>query len=479
MNFFPYVAHRLVRVCLNATVWGLIFSVLALSAVYHSLALPVADDFCRAGLQLEPGGWIDFVREKYLTWTGRWFAMAIYGLAFPRIDMVSWQYPLLVVLSPLMWMASVSLALKMIWPHRLGLAENWSVVALATAVYWCMMPSQGQTWYWLTGMVEYHLPQLLAVIALYLAATGAIWRSAPAALLALVVPALNELIALFLIGTLIMVIFGALVQQRKQIVLRLLPVITLAVIGLIVVLQAPGNDIRLAQDFPDAHTLMGTLWGFTKDPEQSPVGWLSNTAPWAVGLLVLARFGYTAPQGSWQSEKCGAPGLPVSLLTAAVVAGLLAVFLGRFVMAYGTGAPMTGRVNDTLFSAFVLGGFVVLSAVAAQGGGAWLRTSPQSTGVMAAAVFAMVFGVFEAQNTKAALKDVGRTGSEWHPSVTNRAAQLAKIQNGSDPAVVRLAPIDWHPNAFFWRELSEDPSHWRNRCIADYFGVASVQVEKH
>ena len=51
--------------------------------------IPLADDFCSAGVQT---GWPQFVARRYWLWSGRWAAMGLYGAVWPRFDITSAQY---------------------------------------------------------------------------------------------------------------------------------------------------------------------------------------------------------------------------------------------------------------------------------------------------------------------------------------------------------------------------------------------------
>ncbi len=411
--------------------------------------------------------------------------MAIYGLIFPAFDHTSINYTLFISISLPLWIISFWFAIRLLWGDAKGQIRNLLLATLLTAVYWTMLPAPGQTWYWATGHVEYQLPFLLSVICLsvlgtYFAAPGSGLRNAILAIvvsgLAFIVTGLNELIALFLAALLgIGAVLAATHRLRGNAALIVL-ILAVTVIGLYISTSAPGNRIRLDTDFPNSGTLAGFLSAMTYGLGQSALHWVLDIKVWALAAILLLSTDISGSSPAWARSR---PPKPMHFLpwwVICLVVTLAAAFAGRATVAYGQGSPLPGRVSNILLAWFLIGLIATLAAVGPRLVQWFARRPGRHQVYGAAAGLALVFALLAAPNSRYAISDLSETLA-WRDTEERRYAQIRDNIAAGETNIV-LAPIGFTPRLFFWRELSEDPDHWRNQCMAREFGADTIGVSR-
>ncbi len=475
---------------LSALLWVVVAGVLALSLVYTVLAAPVADDFCRAAVSSEPGAWLAYVREQYATWTGRWAAMAIYALAFPRLDFDTPVYALFVGLSLPLWIATFWMAIGILWRDALGGSARLKLATLLAALYWAVMPAPGETWYWATGMVEYQIPCMLAVACLALVASPHVLSGNRRALfvpgvaavaIAFVVGGLNELVALYLLALLAIGAVLALAAGRPGAAALMGVVAIAAAVSLYINVTAPGGALRAAEDWPYRRTLHGFRIGMVRASDQSALAWMSDAKFWALGLLVLLSPQLSGAPRPW---TLGPPPWPLARLkwwAVVALATLAAMLAGRMVVAYSQGWILPERVSNISLAWFMMGWLALVAAlgpalVAALGPALLTTAGPRlRSGLALAACLVLVAGFASAPNVGRGLTELTQTRFDWRPAVEARADALrAAAEAGLTE--VEVAPIDFAPHLYFWKDLSTEPGHWLNECVAAASGVDAVRL---
>ena len=225
---------------------------LATAFVLILYACPAADDLYRAGI-IRTRSWYSEVALNYFIWSGRWSGIGLALVILPRVDIVRW-YPIL--LGALVFFQA--LGLKTFWRMLLGgtvtRRQVLVLTAVTMAVLWASLPYPGETCYWITGGFENQLNislSLLLIGGLVLARWEEMsrWRArawtAGLSLLAFGVTGMHEMIALMLCIVLATGTAIALKTRRSTHQGWAWVAVSLsALIGLAVVVVAPGNSIR-------------------------------------------------------------------------------------------------------------------------------------------------------------------------------------------------------------------------------------------
>jgi hypothetical protein len=455
-----------------------------IAAIYAFLATPTADDFCRASYSTAPGAWLTEVIETYYTWSGRWVAHTIYSILFPRLGITSYVYNVLVFLSPIMWFVTFYCFCHIVFRDALERGEKAFFAALLCCVYWAGMPSPSETWYWLTGSTEYQLPFLLMALSLVLLTDK--WVTGPAAgprigafvlgvLLAVLVAGLNELIALFLLGALGVAVALAALRGRPVLAALYAAAFVVTLAATVFNLAAPGAAVRAARDFPHRHDLKFAIGAALLDPEVAPWRWLADARLVSLTLLLLTSPWFARRAPGWLSWTLPGPKRATRWSVVVPATALAAVYLGTLAAAYAQGSWLPMRILDVLYAVFVVGWLAAVSTLAPLAHANATAPNAFTRGLQLVAAVALPVTLLAAPNTLNAVRGLPRTVLEWRPAINARDHAIrAAVKAGS--ADVTLDPIHAQPMMFFWRDQPQDRTHWRNTCMAAFYGARSIAV---
>ena len=249
--------------------------------------------------------------------------MTVYALTFPHIPMTTAAYPALLALSGPIWFAIFYIGLHILYGKTISAARKALFATVLCAVYWVGMPNPGDTWYWLTGSVEYHVPMLLFALAMLVLTsswivTGGHGRRAAATVLGtglgFLVTGFNELCGLLLLGTLAVAAFLAFVRRRPDIAAIYILAGAAVAVGLVITLGAPGNAIRRATDFPNANDPVFAIKSLIVPGLHSPIEWLCDARLLAMSAMLLASRVFVSKQPEWTGWKLPLPG-PLSSMS--------------------------------------------------------------------------------------------------------------------------------------------------------------------
>jgi hypothetical protein len=177
---------------------------------------PYADDFCTIAATREVGSASAFMVYHWYAWSGRYVSMFTSSLS---LQIGAWFTPVVIVgLFVAWWIALRRLAGEL-------LATLILLVMLISA------PDPFQSYYWLTGALTYLAPLVLATWCIVLAD-----RPALSALIAFASAGFSDVAGLIQLVT-----FGALTVTWNR---RMMLPALVTVIGLALVVSAPGNAVR-------------------------------------------------------------------------------------------------------------------------------------------------------------------------------------------------------------------------------------------
>jgi hypothetical protein len=472
---------------LKAANWLLVAAIIAVAVLSLALtvfATPLADDFCRGGLPTNWSAALDKVSSTYFSWTGRWGAMTVYSLTFPHIPLTTAAYPALLALSGPIWFTIFYIGLHILYGNTISSARKALFAAVLCAVYWVGMPHPGDTWYWLTGSVEYQVPMLLFALTMLVLTsswivTGGHGRRAAAtvlgACLGFLVTGFNELCGLWLLGTLSVAAFLAFVRRRSHLAAIHILAGAAVAAGLVINLAAPGNAIRRASDFPDANDLVFAIKSLIVPGLHSPIEWLCDARLFALSLMLLTSRAFVSKQPEWTGWKLPLPGLLSSMSVFVPLVGFSAVLAGQLAVSYAQGYRAPPRVQNVLYFMFVISWTASLIPL-----GRLVETEDERQGKFAHGVrtiAAIVFPIalLAAPNTLNAVYGLPKIASRWHPANVSRDAEIRRRMLKGDQNIV-VAAFEFMPQLYLGGagDITDDPSDWRNRCLAQYYGVQTI-----
>ncbi|NBC31907.1 MAG: hypothetical protein GVY13_04455 [Alphaproteobacteria bacterium] len=443
--------------------------------VFYSV--PQADDFFYGALAREHG-LAGGIAEMYGSWSGRflisWLIMLPTVLADETgaalIDPVRGGG--LLMLGALAGLAFYTARLVIPkaagWPAGLaGLVFLYVLLANARSLR--------DTLYWVPGFAPYAVPAVIGA-ALYAWLHGAAARGErvpPGHLLWLcpllaVTAGANEFT-----GPALVTIVAASVVLRAGLGGRpLQPLVhaalaLAALAGTAIVLAAPGNDVRVAQQSAGGDVLETLVWG--------PIYFLNYLAlrvdsPGLAGWLLLVAL---AVRGAERISGTPSPARPLLVwMPLAVFAayGLLAFSAG----VYGLGSLLPGRAQNQVHLTFM----VLASLSAAEAArfygpalSAWLQARAPQLDRRRLALIAVVLIALSPQSWRAAYDLLSGEAAGF--AAENRT-RLAKLEES--PARKKFLVPAWQhrPALLVQEDMAPDPLHWINLNIADYYGHAAV-----
>lgn len=411
--------------------------ILGLAIVYSAVAQPILDDWCFA---VTPGSPVDRANALYQSWSGRWPTMFTIALLLRGQAIASPEYALFAAGGLVVWFAGFLVVADRILDHW---REKLLAAALMLATFWAAASGTGESFYWVSSYINYGMAFLFGAACLSIATrhlTGR--RIAIASLCGFVSAMFSELG-----GICVLVAISALCIERWLAGKRLGPalcVLITAALGALVVVASPGNAAREAIQPTMAWPKIA--WSVVR-PYEGPLSIMADPCILALvaAILVLPNPDRRIPDRWW-------------LIPTAAVGAVFASILA-FVIA--TGTTPTYRVLSFL-QAGVLSAFAVT---------AWhLRGLIPSARIAVHWIFAAV--LVTAPAVGAGLHDLPMAFGEWRPAHQSRWA-LLRASEGRD---VALPDYSHYPSIYPDRDLSADPNNPINRCIAGYFGAASVRA---
>jgi hypothetical protein len=249
-------------------------------------------------------------------------------------------------------------------------------------------------------------------------------------------------------------------------------VLIAAVIGLGIVVGAPGNRVRMSHDGPkQARHLLPILRLAAVQLWNGGRAWIFDPKLLAASLWVAFSPTLEASRPVWPSAKK----VPWRLLLPLAWLAMLAI--GFFAPSYAFGNQMPARTLSGNFIVFASGWllivFVFSRRVDVRDTAASSYQNLRSAGGSAAARLALALGLVLTGNTMEALHDLAtRHVLAWRASVEKRYAIL-RHAGDADLVLPRQASSS---RLLYSGEITTDPTYWSNCGLANYFHVKSVQI---
>jgi hypothetical protein len=443
-----------------------------------------ADDFCTVSRVRQMGLW-DAQIYEYDRWSGRFSAiLATDLLAIPGAGFVPfWALFLLgSLLAALTW-ALAELG-WLTFGRRLVLPAL--VVAEACLLaYILLLPNQVQSLYWLQGSATYTLPLVFACLL-----TGVVAYALRAERPSLKIPAVafcfglaflaagfSETFALWQIAAVTLAalacaVTGA-VQRRRLLGLLLVASLAGAVAGAAVVAASPGNETRqemLSDPLPVPEAILKSLDYARSVFRES----LSDPVVLLV-LAVTALVTYAAVVRASVPEVEGRRATTQAVLSIAAALLLVAVTYLPGTYVFGEAPPprslVTAEVSVVAAAAYLgfLAGMSLLPA-------AVRRVSDAPTSGLLAAAGVVLLALAGLLALPPALGQLRQNGdlAAYARAWDQRDDQIREARrNGAETVSVRALG---HEGGLL--ELSRTPSFWVNGCMADYYGIDSIQRQQ-
>lgn len=416
---------------------------------------PVDDDFAFA-VRGAASGPLDFVVHQYAHWSGRWLSFALLGGLLGVLDPVRFDTVLLLgawttFAGGLYLAVRGSLALR----RRPAAASAVALIALVLAALGT--DEVAETFFWISGALTY-----LAALGAGLGAVGLAHGRGPraalgASALAVAASGLHEVV-----GGLCVLALAALATSER----RARGPLAAAVLGLLVVVVAPGNGERARATLAAERDGTASVAAAFERLALHLPEWTLD--PLLLGAALLA-WALAARSGTSESSKpvgsSRSAGGPRPVL-AGVALWLVAAIAALLAPAVVTGGWIPHRLLAVGHIVFVLGAVAVAAHMGAR------RARPASA-VEAAGLVLLLIGLALPGPLRAGIADLedGRP-QRWSAARANwyEAARAGgDVALPSPPSRPRLLPRS---------TMARSTDHWANARFAEFFGARSVRVER-
>jgi uncharacterized protein DUF6056 len=430
-----------------------------------------ADDYCTAS-QVVMAGLIQAQSRLYVNWSGR-FSATLFNTLLEVVGVRA--VPLLPALALVAWLAATAWAV-----HQLVAPFGWRLSRLASAalgalLIWATLDTTAdlpQVMFWQTGLVTYLLPLILASLFVGWVARPRMGWIGPtvAFVLAFVAGGTSETFAAAQLTALTCAVAVALVARGRGPAVLLAGLVG-AVLALVVVALAPGNEVRQE---PTART---PLLIALPEALEFTLGWLRLTfaRPHALALALLfalpALVAALTPRSS-PSRSTGRA-LPMSM----VLGGALTVFACILPAFYALNTNPPGRaqlIPEFVVMSFVgMFGWCVGARATLEIRQAVQRREVAVAGLLTALVLLALGPVLSARRTLVDLGAARAYAAQWDRLDGEiRADQASGLQSVSVPPLPSTGSVqnlDW---------VGPDPKDWFNQCVAGYYGVSSIAANR-
>jgi hypothetical protein len=487
------MARRLFRVEVFGALLVTVFLLALLSFAYIGFFTRyMADDYCIAAAAREQG-FINSQVSLYKEWTGRFsfsFVVSVATLIGPAIVPFLPSITLLCWLAVSAW-AAYQIALINLWPRplltSLVLAELIVFATLNTTHHIV------QSFYWQTGMLNY-MPVIILLtlyvgIICYRLRRPSQEQTAPllliaSALLMLFAGGFSEAAMFLQTGGLLLAAAACYKYAPDRIRRAVLPLLIAGLVGslvaLCIVVAAPGNSVR--RSFLPASPGMISLAKLSLYYAAGFIAYTIYLSPLTTALLVLipALSGYYL----YHVDSNRSPSLSlrknVWLLVLLPVIGFILILICSAVSIYSLSAFMPERAR-------IVPQFVVVCVAVCWGYFAGLALSKILSVRRKDAFYPLTIGSI-AVVALLALSPIAAAWRTWSLAPQAKAGALildqmdseiraAKEQGIADVSVPAVDDVESRLGAARTElHVERDRENWKNKCMARYYGVKSIQA---
>jgi hypothetical protein len=434
----------------------IVFMTPFLALAFYSL--PATDDFCKASLsfgaypQQQPSvlavTWL-----YYSQWSSRWLTTLLQSSIMSHVDLAA-AYGWLLILVILANIGALGYSFKTFFQLR---PTNALLAAgIFYAAYVASLSDPPQELYWLTGAIEYNLSfsTILLLVSLLYRERRRAWYYSAILLLSIAAPAQHEIAGIFVCALLFTVV--VVLRVKKLPVRQWYLSLVAAAFSLAVVVFAPGNAVRAAQEhrhmWDIAHLPRWVVHAFYHS-----LSWPASPAILVAGFCVFILC-------QCQVNSTGTRAFPPSWLRFGALGGMLFIVLEVTLFETATGVWVPYRV--AAWFQFMFWFFLVCFIAT---GIPELYQIRFSAGTKFGVFALLAIILLGSANFRASLEDLRGPVQAWY------RVGYSRLQQHGGP--LTFEPVSGYPNLTFHQNLSSDSSCFVNMCMAHYLHADSVIVK--
>jgi hypothetical protein len=392
-----------------------------------------------------------FVTQVYLGQGGRWSYTAIEGFTVAAIPDIVRAYPwILAALMAIRILCAYAFARSVLHPG-LSRLQSFAAASFFCLLYWCAMPSLGDSLFWMTGALNYELAASGVLLFLAVLWRGPLTapRTAALSLGAILLTGMHEVAALTLLAV---VAAGYLLAHLRRSPDRRWWLLLLAVTsaGMLIVFLAPGNFAR-AHQISDSPSMTRVL---TRAAYIS----FGRTAQWTLdAVLLLAMLAAVASTSLQLKPEWTGRYWRTRLVLIAIVGGG-SIVAGFLIASWASGGVTPGRLLNWQYLVFLATLLAILLLLKPA-----ISLPSWAAPFSAAAAFLVMLAL---GNPRLAAIDLAKRVPQWSQAKREALATLAS--RGVFPQLPEP------PHMYFDFDVGSNPADHPNVCTARYYGLPSL-----
>lgn len=447
-----------------------------------------ADDYCVAS-QLKTSSFSQYVLDNYNGWTGRYSSILFQGAYSFFGYKASVFVPSLITIS---WLLALSWAIEPVIKKYFPKVKYLAAVSVAGFILLCLYsitPTLFQSLFWNNAAIHVCLPLIFLTISLGILARlhtgtfhGNIWLI-PVVTLTFMSGGFTEMFIssqITLYGLLVLLVLIRKDRQDNHLLPFLTAALVTAIIALIIVAAAPGNQVRQAQ-IGEPAALSGLPFSIIRNAFFIFYGMVEKAGWWTLALVAVsflfgfAFLGITTNNSVEFAKRSDGTWLKQVLL--------IGLFL--FVLTLGCVAPAAYIQQQepearSVFIAIyyiILGITLIMSIL-----GLAVKRSPVTHRFFDTARWHLIakfsialimalgvgYGIKNAFDTVPIYQSYTQLWDQRHQEILE-----AKSSGQKDITTYQLDDRRWGVS-----DLREDPAYWVNQCMATYYEVDSITAKE-
>jgi hypothetical protein len=454
-------------------------------AYIGSFSRYIADDYCTAGKLASSGFW-QAQSFWYNNWTGRFsftFFVSIFELFDSNIvKVLPTIFILMLLISGNFLIYSI---IKYFQINNYRILSLFITVGIIFTTFFTL-PNIGQNLYWMTGAVTYLFPInfvfiLFGLIIFYRKKfpfqhwIANLLFGLFIFFLAFVSSGFSEVLSVLQIVLFCLIILVLSINQ-KFVTIKSLWMIALigSIIGLLLMVSAPGNEIRLRQHLPSPGILLFLFKSLQYFFTYVILWFVKNiNIIWPISTLLILITYNVRKHFYFGKEILFNHVIKFSLM---IITGLIIlIFVSFLPSTWATAkAPETRVLIFPTLLLVILINFVSIFIGLLFNEIFTIKESYKKTIALVIGLFSIYFliavPIFEARQVYLQKPEAVKFANKWE----EREIQInEKILSGETNLIVKMIPT----NNMGLEHLQTDSTHWINICAAEYYGIDSISAE--
>jgi hypothetical protein len=432
-------------------------------------ANPYTDDFYYtfSGVQ---ESFIDSQINWYNNWTGKFVSTAFLVLLNPLLLKSFFLYKTLSLVATFLFFVTTAYSVRSVFNGILSITELL-IVSLSLGFLMLFKLPSIQSYYWMTSIYVYELPNLLFLVCIgmmfriFISPQNEGNRNFPLLVICIILIAGSNETSMIMLTELLTISFIINTSMEKKINKKLLTLLIVSVLTSLIVYMAPGNEIRQMR-FPQSHNLSQSIEGSFLDLMLF-LEYRIIQSPLLIFVMMFLPFSYKFLKSGYAENR-------VFKLNPLLVMFILLVLLytGYFISFYLTGETVLDRTLNVLHTFFFVG---IIYIVIVSHNYVMQKFNVGEKGFLKKKSYILIllilpFFLFK-NNITDSWKDVLNGNAQRFDAELKNRYDFIK-NSRADTIFVR--PVSVIPNSFNFEDITSDQNSFKNYSYSSFFEKNSI-----